>query len=48
MWLPLKRPWMLERRPPARLGEVVSVQVIPNPHEDLSVFTTKPAKAAKK
>lgn len=31
-----------------RLGEVVSVQVIPNPHQDLSVFTTKPAKAAKK
>jgi ethanolamine utilization protein EutM len=31
-----------------RLGEVVSVQVIPNPHPDLSVFTTKPAKAAKK
>jgi len=32
----------------ARLGEVVSVQVIPNPHEDLSVFTAKSAKAAKK
>ena len=32
----------------ARLGEVVSVQVIPNPHDDLSVFTTKSAKAAKK
>jgi len=32
----------------ARLGEVVSVQVIPHPHEDLSVFTAKSAKAAKK
>jgi ethanolamine utilization protein EutM len=32
----------------ARLGEVVSVQVIANPHEDLSVFTTKSAKTAKK
>ena len=28
----------------ARLGEVVSVQVIPNPHDELSVFTTKAAK----
>jgi ethanolamine utilization protein EutM len=26
----------------ARLGEVVSVQVIPNPHEDLSAFTAPP------
>jgi len=32
----------------ARLGEVVSVQVIPHPHEDLSVFTANTAKAAKK
>jgi len=32
----------------ARVGEVVSVQVIPNPHEELSVFTTKSAKTAKK
>ena len=28
----------------ARLGEVVSVQVIPNPHDDLSVFTVTAAK----
>jgi ethanolamine utilization protein EutM len=32
----------------ARLGEVVSVQVIAHPHEDLSVFTANTAKAAKK
>lgn len=32
----------------ARLGEVVSVQVIPNPHDDLSTFFTKAAKAGKK
>ena len=32
----------------ARLGEVVSVQVIPNPHDDLSVFIAKSAKAGKK
>jgi len=32
----------------ARLGEVVSVQVIPNPHDDLCIFTTKSPKAAKK
>jgi ethanolamine utilization protein EutM len=32
----------------ARLGEVVSVQVIPNPHDDLSVFSAKSAKAPKK
>ena len=32
----------------ARLGEVVSVQVIPNPHDDLSIFITKAAKAGKK
>ncbi|MBI4164854.1 MAG: BMC domain-containing protein [Acidobacteria bacterium] len=31
----------------ARLGEVVSVQVIPHPHGDLSVFTARPAKAGK-
>ncbi len=32
----------------ARLGEVVSVQVIPRPHEDLAVFTAKKnAKPAK-
>jgi microcompartment protein CcmL/EutN len=32
----------------ARLGEVVSVQVIANPHDDLSVFTVKSGKATKK
>ena len=32
----------------ARLGEVVSVQVIAHPHEDLSVFTAPPTKTAKK
>ena len=32
----------------ARLGEVVSVQVIANPHEDLSVFTAPPTKTPKK
>jgi ethanolamine utilization protein EutM len=29
----------------ARLGEVVSVQVIPHPHEDLSVFTEPPTES---
>jgi microcompartment protein CcmL/EutN len=32
----------------ARLGEVVSVQVIANPHDDLGVFAGKSEKAAKK
>jgi len=32
----------------AKLGEVVSVQVIPNPHEDLRVFTAPATKAGKK
>ena len=32
----------------ARLGEVVSVQVIAHPHEALSVFTAPPTKTAKK
>jgi ethanolamine utilization protein EutM len=32
----------------ARLGEVISVQVIPHPHADLSVFTSPTAKAGKK
>ncbi|MBZ5669468.1 MAG: BMC domain-containing protein [Acidobacteriia bacterium] len=32
----------------ARLGEVVSVQVIAHPHEELSVFTAPPTKTAKK
>jgi ethanolamine utilization protein EutM len=32
----------------ARLGEVVSVQVIANPHEDLGVFTAPPTKTPKK
>jgi microcompartment protein CcmL/EutN len=32
----------------ARIGEVISVQVIPRPHEDLSAFTNrKAAKSAK-
>jgi len=32
----------------AKLGEVVSVQVIPNPHEDLRAFTAPAAKTGKK
>jgi len=32
----------------ARLGKVVSVQVIANPHEDLGVFTAAPTKTPKK
>ncbi|MBZ5563432.1 MAG: BMC domain-containing protein [Acidobacteriia bacterium] len=31
----------------ARLGEVISVQVIPHPHEDLSAFTAPPAEPGK-
>ena len=31
-----------------RLGEVVSVQVIPRPHEDLHIVLPAPAKAAAK
>jgi len=30
-----------------RIGEVVSVQVIPRPHEDLEIVLPKPKKAAK-
>ncbi|RPI27165.1 MAG: BMC domain-containing protein [Acidobacteria bacterium] len=30
-----------------RLGEVVSVQVIPRPHDDLAVFTTAKTNSAK-
>lgn len=30
-----------------RLGEVIGVQVIPHPHEDLSVFTAPPADSGK-
>jgi ethanolamine utilization protein EutM len=32
----------------SRLGEVVSVQVIPHPHEELSVFTAPATKTSKK
>jgi ethanolamine utilization protein EutM len=32
----------------ARLGEVVSVQVIPHPHAELSAFTTPATETAKK